>query len=185
MREIITDWVTPGSPGGVTVMYFDEAVAVEDQRVMIGAAWDELEAVLVTGTSWSVRDSGRIMDETTGTLTGLWSDPTPIFGVGTNVAEPVANSTQLVLQWLTGTVINGRVVRGRTYVPGLSRNSTSASGGPNATTRGAGLAAGANLIALPNGFGVWHRPSPNGVGSLVEVTATGVWEEFGVQRGRR
>lgn len=184
MREIITDWNAIGTPGGVTVMYFDELSSINDQRAALANLWDGIDNLLYNATSWTIRQNGRTLAETTGTLTGTWSSAIAEAGVGAASLRPVSNSSQILLQWTTGAVRRGRLVRGRSFIPGLDSGNTTegrlTQGAANTLTLSAQALAQAGV-----GFSVWSRPKEGSIGALAPVTGGAAWLELGVQKGRR
>ena len=185
MREIITRWTTPAGGGFVSVMYFEEGPAVADQRTALGTLWAGIGQQLATSVSWEVQTTGRVIDPTNGEVTGDWSEPTARAGSGTaSSAQPVSDATQVLIQWRTGYRLASREVRGRTYVPGLDFGGVN-QGNLNPTRR-ASMAGFAQTFATDSaGLVVWHRPKSLVPGSSYAVTASGVWSELAVQRGRR
>lgn len=184
MREILTTWVSPGAGNGTTVMYFDEEISLDIQRDALAAFWGSVDAHLTTGTTWTIALDGRLINEATGTLTGLWSGNVQHTASGTSGTNAVSNSSQAMFRWATGQIERGRFVTGRTFVPGFSTAGL-ANGEINAATRTALNAAAATFVQAGTGFGVWHRPI-NGSGGAHHVATGGtVWQELGVQRRRR
>jgi len=183
-REIITDWHFDSGRDGISVMFFDEAVSVSDQRDDLAVLWGAVDSMLHNGTQWIIRNNGRELDDTTGTLTGVWTDVSTKTGTGAGTVNPVNDAACILLQWQTATVINGRMLRGRTFIPGAEVS----------TQEGGDLGAGfvsqlngymATFLGAGTGFGVWHRPVASSGGSFVASTAGSAWNEFAIQRGRR
>jgi hypothetical protein len=67
--------------------------------------------------SWTVQSDIPVIDDATGTLVGNWSVGNR-FGNGTNVSEILPRQAQGMIRWETTTVVGGRRLRGRTFVPG-------------------------------------------------------------------
>lgn len=185
MREILTNWTMASGGGKVSVMYFDDTLAVTDQRAAIGTLFGAVDAFLDTSVSWVVDTSGREINAATGALTGSWGDGTPRSGSGASSGQSVPDAAQVLLQWHTDDIVNGRFIRGRTFVPGLSTLFVTDGnlGAAQLTT----IATAAN--AFDNdplaGFGIWHRPVLGAGGSFHSATASDVWAEFAVLRRRR
>lgn len=183
-REILTDWHFDSGEDGVSVMFFDESIPVADQRADLAVLWGSVDSMLHNGTQWVIRNSGRELDDATGSLTGVWTDVTTQTGIGAGTVNPVNDAAMILLQWQTSTIINGRMVRGRTFVPG-AEVSTQEQG-----NLGAGFVSQLNgyqatFLASGSGFGVWHRPTSGSGGQFVTATAGSAWPEFAVLRGRR
>lgn len=119
MFEILTDWQSENARPGLTVMYFDDSgIAIAPARAAIDTLFTDMANKLDTLTTWTVRTSGKIVDQTTGTLTGFWDEPTAAAGAGTLSGIPVANASQALLRWRTNDIINGRLLQeiGRAHV---------------------------------------------------------------------
>jgi len=183
-REILTDWTFDSGEDGVSVMFFDEGLSVTDQRAALAVFWGAVDSMLHNGTTWTIRKSGREMDDATGTLTGVWTDTATLTGTGAGTVNPVNDAAMILLQWQTNTIVNGRMVRGRTFVPGAE---ISTQEGGNLGAGFVGLLQGyqATLIAASEGFVIWHRPTSGSGGSVAPVTTGTAWQEFAVLRGRR
>jgi len=118
-REILTDWTTPAGGGFRSVTYWHLTPSVDDQR----QAWNEflidISTILDDGTDWNVQTTGREMDDATGVLTGEWSDATVQSGGGAGAGETVPDASQMLIRWNTGEIVNGRFLKGRTFIPGV------------------------------------------------------------------
>jgi len=185
MREIITRWDAEGQGGGLSVMYFADGLGtIAEQRAALGDLWATIDGNLTPNTQWSVDAEGREIDFATGTLTGGWSEGTVYAGAGGLSSTPVPNVAQALLRWATDSVVGGRLVKGRTYVPGFANELTNDGEIPAAYLGTMGTACQAFADAEV-GFSVWHRPVSGSGGSLHTVTGGSVWREFAIQRGRR
>ena len=183
-REIVTDWIGPQGSGMVSVMWFDAGIAVATQRAAVSAFLNAYDANISNTYSWTVRTAGRDLDNATGALVGAWSDATPQTGTGAVGTAPVPDATQVLYQWHTGSIVSGRFLRGRTFLPGLTASSTT--GGNISSSVVTGLTGyGTTFLAANVGFQVWHRPQ-NGAGGSVALGGTcSVWPELAVLRRRR
>lgn len=196
MREIITEWTAPGTAPGLSVMYFSElepSVTIGDQRAALALFFGALASLRVTTSRWTIRTTGRELDPVTGTLTGEWTDSTAQTGVGTGGTNAGANATQLLVRWNTGTVDDGRFVKGRTNIPSISTTAFSNGEPLPAAVTTATTAAGA-FLSTAVGFGVWRRPRkaragdnplPARAGAHYLADTASVWNEFAVLRNRR
>lgn len=183
-REILVDWTTASGSDHRSVMFFDLSGAVATQRAALKAFLDTIKSQLDNGVTWTIETSGRELDDTTGALTGQWSESTASTGVGVVNGEPVPDAAQVVMQWRTGVIVNGRFLQGRTYIPGLTAAQLS-DGNVSATTISAWTTAGTTLEGVANGLQVWHRPVSGSGGQASNVLSAAVWPELGVLRRRR
>jgi len=183
-REIITEFQTDAGSGFLAVMFFDFADPVADQRASLSTFWGAVDASLNNGISWRVQTGGRELANTTGVLTGVWSDATAYTGTGAGTVDPVPDASQVLFQWHTSAIINGRILKGRTFVPGLeisaiTNGNVDPAFIPNFETYGN------TLISDAVGFGVWHRPVLAAGGSFEPAVTCTVWSELAVLRRRR
>jgi len=184
IREIVTDWVLPSGSGHVSVMYFDTAPTPVSQRAFINNFWNSIRPLQAIGCTFNIRTSGRELDETTGTLTGAWAEPTVFTASGTSGSVPVPDTSQMLVQWRTGTIVGGRFLRGRTFVPALGIGQTSG-GNVIPSAMASAVAASNALVASSAALQVWHRPISGSGGSAVPATSSSIWSEFAFLRRRR
>lgn len=184
IRQILTTWQTPASSDGVSVMYFESGLSVNAQRNALAALWAEIGNGLSNQIRWTVPSEGVEIEDSTGTLTGTWSDGIPLSDVGEGAAQPVPDASQILLRWRSETVVNGRFLRGRTFIPGLTV-SNMVSGNIGTTALGVFQAAVTDFIAEPSGLVIWHRPNGASPGSHDVATTGSVWSELAVLRRRR
>jgi hypothetical protein len=183
-REIEINWTTQNGPGKTTVLYFNAGVAVALQRTAIQTLLTNIVGALDTSTVASVATSGREWDSNTGALTGAWSETSVKGGTGTVSGEPVPDASQLLFQWTTSSIVNGRFLRGRSFIPGCALINV-VNGNVESAIRTA-IAGHANTFATSSATPVvWHRPSSGSGGTEVQMTGGTVWNEFAVLRRRR
>lgn len=184
MREILVDWTGPGSSPKVSVLYFDETGAIADQVGAINTLITAYRVFMNSSYSARVRETMRLIDEFTGDLQGIDTFTTPPAITGSAAGSPVADASQVLCRWRTGTVRRGRFLQGRTYLPGCS--SGQIVGGNVSPTMVTTMSGAAQTFATSAGIPlVWSRPSDAGSGLAVPMTAGSIWSEFAVQRGRR
>jgi len=191
IRQILVDWTTVNGSGKVSVLYFEATPTVVSQRIAIGALFLAANPFISTSTTWSVRTTGVELESVTGALVGSWTDSNSRNGAGTGSGQNVADSTQMLLRWKTPTIVNGRFLQGRTFVPGLVTGQLSGGNLISSTVTTMNTAATA-FIASPTGFGVWNRPLKDPTthvvtrpGTFVVATAGTTWSELAVLRRRR
>lgn len=193
IREITIDWKSAGSPGGTSVLHFLGSGSAADQRAALGASLELIELVLAVSTQWAIAEEGREFDSATGTLTGVWADSLPTSGSGTVSGDPVPNASQALLRLTTNTITDGRLLKGRVFIPGLSQFAINA-GEPSGDVLSAFGSAFAGLVALDE-WGVWQRPraaKPEAeppvaarAGAFATIISTSAWNEMAVLRRRR
>lgn len=184
IREILTDWTLPSGSGHVSVMYFNPADPIATQRTNLHTFWTAVKAFQSTGTIYVIRTTGRELDVNTGVLTGAWSEASVKNGAGGAGSVSVPDADQALLQWRTPTIVNGRFLRGRTFVPGLGIGHTSG-GNVLPTTATALAGAAAALVGSATPPHVWHRPIAGSGGQSVAANTVTCWSEFAILRRRR
>jgi len=131
--------------------------------------------------SYEVESFVDVIDDATGTLTGVVSTGGGDTGSGGASVSNLPFATQGLIQLSTGIVVAGRILKGRIFVPGVQ--SSDSNGGVPATAYVSALTAGYNALqtALPNTLRVWSRTH----GTSALVTAGAGWGTFAVLRSRR
>jgi hypothetical protein len=182
-----------GAPGYTNMHFLDpdpiSESGVNQTALRLHNFWDALEVYLpgpVTITLPSVLEE---IDTGTGELIGEipFVPGTVIDGSGSSV---FASSTGACINWNTVGIVNGRRLRGRTFLVPLHGSAFDISGTLVDTTRTAIVAAGNALADASVGLGidlaVWHRPSPGGSdGIAAGVTGCTVNDRGAVLRSRR
>lgn len=184
MREIVTDWTGPQGSGMSTVMFFESTPTIASQRASIGTFLTSYKANIANTWSYAVRTTGRNLDSGTGALVGSWSEPTATVGTGGVATQPLPDAAQVLYQWRTPTIVNGRFLRGRTFLPGLTASSLT-NGNITAGVVTGLTSYGTTFVGAATAFGVWHRPIGGGGGTHVVASACTVWPELAVLRRRR
>lgn len=158
----------PGAPG-YTNFYFKSAIA-DDHQFEFAAVFNFLASVNAAFPSlWSaqIATSGRMLEETTGTLGAFTTTPGTALGVvqGSGGASFGAGVAGACIGWSTATLNRARLVRGRTFLVPL----VSTAYGPDGTLSADILTllndASLGLIASNTDFAIWSRPRL-GVGGL-------------------
>lgn len=178
-----------GAPG-YSSFYFRPFTGGGDVDLALNRVRDffaEWRALLPTGVSIQVQSTVEEVDETTGMLTGYLDgaevDPVNTSTSGADFAGPAG----AVVNWLTGTVRNGRRMRGRTFLVPLNTNAYDTDGTLTSNALG-DIRAGADLL-LANEFEqelvVWGRPNGGSPGEAASVTGHRVPDMAAVLRSRR
>lgn len=194
--EVITTFTGPAGTPWLSAMYFaGSAQADADAAVAaVGAFWGAVDAGMSSTVSWATNPDVQHIDEADGELVATFST-TPQTGSGASAGDMLPSAAQALVRWRTAGIVNGRTVRGRTNVPGVTE-AFSAAGRPISAYLTTLNAAAAALVADPAIFVIWSRPHtqdfdesptspPTRPGSNHTVTSGSAWSEFAVQRSRR
>ena len=184
IREILVDWTTPAGGGFRTVTYWEDTASVASQRAALGALLGSVDAFLDSNAVWTIETAGKVLDEDTGILTGVWSEPTAQTGAGATAGQCVPDAAHVLLRFATNTIFGGRFVKGRAFIPGLSTANILDGNLAVATVTGINTALATFVAAAPT-FGVWHRPQGGTGGLHAAIASATVWSEFAVLRRRR
>lgn len=172
-----------GSPGGITVHHFDDTRTATNIRTTLRGMISAIDGALTS--QWTVVEAAevRVLDTATGQLTGIETliPQSPV--AGTAIGEPVADSTCGLAQYFTGDFVNGRNVRGRTYIPGLSAGALE--NGQWASAMLSQIADFAAAFAIDPGAVIYRRPRSGMAGSAHAVTGSAAWSQCAVLRHRR
>lgn len=175
--------------GGINQIFFNNALAeAQEAADAVQAFWDAFQPIMSTGVSYEVSSTVTELDHVTGALEGAAAVTTAGVATGDDPGNPLPPSTQFLVRAFTPAVVNGRLLRGRIYVPGMMELQNGPDGKPTSGMISGALAAGQALIDdLFSFWVIWHRPAPgSGVGGQMSpVTSVGAWEEWAVLRSRR
>lgn len=160
----------------------------------VATFWGSLNAQMLQGTTYTVQPEIPRIDDTTGQIQEMTTSTVKTAN-SVSGAEPLPFASQGLIRWTTGSYVDGRQVRGRTFVPALLEGSN-ANGVPNSTLQTVMLNAANALIADAGTIlVVWHRPKYTSVpgsppvlerpGSSANVSAASVWGQWAVLRSRR
>jgi hypothetical protein len=180
--------ITAGNPL-LSTMYFDTTgTDAASAASAVSDFWDALAPVLSTSLTWQVESTAAVILAADGSLVGL--EPTGTFAPasGSETHDLLPPATQGLVRWVTSGVAGGRIIRGRTFIPGLTEDS-SVTGVPTSSLLASlGTAAG-DFITAAAGFGIWARPVATGpharTGVFAGVENGTIWREFAVLRSRR
>jgi hypothetical protein len=167
--------------GGLSTFYFNSAVGTAAQQVAAVAAFlGTTEDRRTTGTTWATAGDVAQINEATGDLVAI-NSVTPATGVGTDAGDALAIGTSGLLRLFSSVIANGRLVRGRIFLPGASEGQNTA-GVPISAYRSDYDAAAATLLADVNTeWRLWSRTH----GIAPDVTTATTWTKWSFLRSRR
>lgn len=147
----------------------------------VGAFWGAVDANMKTNVTWATDGT---VDElnTDGTLIASYS-VTPVTGAGGQSDDSLPPATQANIRWETGQIVDGKRIRGHTYIPGLTEGSSNSGGQWNGGSVGGVTQTAINtLVAVTNpSLSVWSRKNAQSF----DVTGGAVQSKFAVLRSRR
>lgn len=182
--------------GGLCTLAFEDPVddtACETLLTTVGSFWTGMASAVTTVTTFTVLPNPSRYAAADGSLQEVFTADAPAAVTGTASGDSVAKSSMVLIRWVTADIVDNRVVKGRTYIPGALSTMITSNGGVESALRTDVLNAAEALIAGTGGtLSVWHRPKSNGAsppvysgGSSHLVTSASVWDQFAVLRSRR
>lgn len=153
IRKIPVAWGGfPGAPG-YSVFYSPEAV---DAVASIKTFFNAIKTDIVISTTLTIPFAGDSINDTDGQLAGSWTSPDG--GVVTCTGSGAyAAGTGAFARWLTTGIVNGRRVKGRTFICPLTANDYEANG-TIATTPLGTMSAAAAVLGTSGKLVLWSRP---------------------------
>jgi hypothetical protein len=178
MIRVRVNW--SGVNEGFSVMHFGDAIGSAQVAADAVEDWlDDIDASMALGQAMQVDTEVEEVDPATGNILSV-ANVTTVGKTGAVSGAPVPQVAQALFRWRTGQYINGREVRGRTFVPGLALAATDTQG-EIASATVAGLQTAAAAFVTASGIGVWSPAN----GTFELATSASVWPEFAVMRSRR
>src|SRR5262252_3900039 len=144
--------------------------------------------------SWSIPNGGDTIDETTGDLTGSWSNGSAAIVTGGGGGGSLVGSSGAVISWRTSSIIDGHRPHGRTYVVPMLAVAFDTDGTITSSCQTTLLNGALSFVTAAAGaFEVWHRPKrdpnpPHAIirpGGRAPVTGALVPDLAAVMRSRR
>jgi len=181
----------PGQPG-YTQLYFDPASPVP--LTAVSALLTTWKAYTPNSLSWSIPNGGDTIDETTGDLTGSWSNGSAAIVTGGGGGGSLVGSSGAVISWRTSSIIDGHRPHGRTYVVPMLAVAFDTDGTITSSCQTTLLNGALSFVTAAAGaFEVWHRPKrdpnpPHAIirpGGRAPVTGALVPDLAAVMRSRR
>lgn len=160
----------PGSPG-VSTFYAEAGADVSTVTDALRAFFNSLATLIPLSLTIQVPSNGDIISDANGAITGAWSDGTPVTVVTCSGAGAYAGNAGAVVHWLTTGVVNGRRVRGRTFLVPLIGSAYESNGSIATAALATINGAAATLVAaIGTNMLIWHRPKGVMIGSSFDVT---------------
>jgi len=172
---------TPTQGDGLGTFWFNAATGTAQNCVTaVETFMNGIDQVLTQDLSWVCENDVYSFDSGTGALTGITSTAvSPTFGQLSDNNNPPA--VQGLLRLRTDTVISGRLLRGRLFIPG-STEANNDDGQPSATFKTAVDTAAAALIADANTDWIVYSRTHS---SIATVVSGSTWNKWAQLRSRR
>lgn len=183
--EILVDWRLPSGVATSSVHYYADGSGIANCRGSLNSAMIQWLGLCGEGVGYTVRQTGKNLNTVTGQQTAQWTHATSYTGDTTNTDPVVPDASQALIRWNTSTVINGRFVRGRTFLPGLASAHVVGGNLDSATVTTIGALATMIRTGTNVNHVIWHRPKALAGGVAVPSISGVAWPELAVLRRRR
>lgn len=171
MDRLLVNWSGAGVNGlAVNVLHFNQAENVANP-LAVSTAYTKIRTCMPVGTSTTINNNGDTIEATTGELTTVWAGTGGGTNPGTATFNPAAGVGACVT-WITGVIIAGHRVTGRTFLVPLSVDSYDTSG---TLTEACKTAIGefATELLTHTSLAVWHRPTSPGASDGAVASCVG------------
>lgn len=162
MNRIRCEWTGGGVVGGGLSTFYTSTV---DSTVLGALAqfFTDIKSMIPPAVTISIPGSGEVINEATGAITGFWSASAPSIVVGT-ASGTFASGVGARVSWNTSGIVNGRRVKGSTFLVPLYVGVYEGVAQLGEGVRGQITTAADDLIATLNlgscDLLVWSRPVP-------------------------
>lgn len=182
LQKVVVEWTGFQGAPGYNVFYRGDANVITSN---LRTFYDSVKGLLPAGVSVTVPNAGDLVDSATGELSGAWTTAINLTVTGTSAAVYAA-PCGAICKWFTASIVNGRRLRGKTFLVPLT-SAAYQSDGSILTTALTTLktAADALVTAEAANLGVWHRPVAGAGGSWSPTTAATVPDRVSILRSRR
>lgn len=171
-----------GSPWINTWFFNESSGSAQDAVNATGLFYTHLSAgAFRDDMTWATEPDVSLINDDTGEIIGVDST-SPYSLVGTSVTDAVPTVAQVLLRLRTGTFINGRELRGRLFIPGITETRNDAIGDVDSVLVAAVNDAADEVIDDANSeWRVYSRTH-----STSRAVAVGsCWSKWAVMRSRR
>lgn len=190
ISRITAEWSGFRGAPGYSNFYFDGELEAGTTAEVAGSAirsfFFEIRSELPSTVNIQVNPSAEIIDEATGQILSVidYASPAGMAGLGEGGYSAASGA---VVNWNTAAYVNGRRVRGRTFVVPLSAGSYDSSGDLTSSALTDLRAAATDHVGrVPEAPPcVWHRPVNGAGGSAHVITSATVPDLGAVLRSRR
>lgn len=158
----------------------DDQTGADESVAAVQAFWDALDGLQANEVVGTIEALVSQINPVSGDLTGVWSTAGGSWQ-GDSAGQLLPVGACGLVQFRTGVFANGREVRGKTFVPGFTEDTNTATGTPGASTQTALVAAGTALMSADPSFCV-YSPTNNLAAIVTSVTA---WNKYAMVRSRR
>ena len=187
LHRVIINWSHSAIKGSaVTVLHYSGAEGSSPPLAALRAAFEGAKSAFPGGLTLEFPNTGDTIQDTNGELVGTWGTPSVANVLGASGTLTAAAGVGACITWNTGGIINGRRLRGRTFLVPLSAAAYQENGTISDTVY-PWLTTLANAIQASGPLAVWHRPSAKGLadGNSYGVVSNRVRDKVAILTSRR
>lgn len=195
IMRVTTEWSGTGQGQPYfSTHHFEGDTNAEAQAAVTALAtfWGTIDNIQNSTVVWTINEDVELVDEVTGTITAV-TQVASSSGAGAAVTAVLPWATQALVRWRTGIFSDGREIRGRTFVPGMTTTQMNAGSLTIAAQTTLDNAADALIADVNSTLVIWQRPRAADPardidfrpGSFAAVVSSSVWIEFATLRSRR
>jgi hypothetical protein len=168
-----------GGPGTNTLLASTNDTDVDDAKSHLADFYDHwASGHMANDLTVTVPGEGDKIDSGTGQVNGTWVSGASHLATGADTAERLPFISQVLVQFQTGHIVNGRRLRGHIFLPGSTLGAT-ADGKVDPAVVGDMFTAANNCF---NGrfcvYSVTHH-------TFATISSCTVWDQFAALRSRR
>jgi hypothetical protein len=156
-----------------------------DATANLGTFFTAIRDNFPTSVTWTIPSAGDVISDATGQLTGAWTAGTGASIAGTG-ATAYVGGTGLMVRWITGTVVSGHKLNGRTFLCPVLTTLFDTQGTINNSSL-PGILTAAQTLAGAGKLVIWHRPTSKAAanGSSALIVGAAVPDKVTSLRSRR
>lgn len=186
LNRLVIAWSGPNVVGSaVSVLHYSASDNSAPPVAAVVTALQGIRPVMAGGVIATVPNTGDVIDDVTGTLTGVWSTTGGAAVAMTGYATGPAG-VGACIGWQTGGIVYGKKLRGRTFMVPLSGDSYDSTGTLTANVLSV-LGTFANAMQASGPLAVWSRPNPAKarVGNSYGVVSNRIRDKVAILTSRR
>lgn len=165
------EWVGTALTGAAVSTFYTAGASPAALRAAAASFFNAFKDNLPSSVNLVIPSSGDKFEDSTGDLTGVWTDGTPTVISGADPGAFAAGVGARIV-WQTSGVTNNRRVRGSTFVCPMGAGAYASNGTMEAVALGRlQTGASAMVTGLTDTMVVWSRPRPGVPGKSNVVTA--------------
>lgn len=169
-----------GSPYYNTLYFLGSAGSASQAAADVAGFWGTVDGFIKNSLTWDIDTDVEVIESSTGNIVSVVG-VSPASGTGGDSGDMLPPATQALIRWRTGDFVGGREIRGKTFVPAITENQSTA-GQPAGTLITALENAAAALVGSPNAqLVVYSRKNK----AFATVSSGSAWGQFAVLRSRR